>query len=512
MTFNAVQPVDGSVYGAAVHENTQSEVQDAISRAKKVAKEFASLSPQATAELLRAIADSIEGKREALVASACAETGLPEGRIGGEITRTTVQFKLFADLVETGRHLKVVIDKADPNYSPAPRPDIRRQNQPLGVVAIFAASNFPLAFSVAGGDAASALASGNPVVAKGHPAHPHTCATVESAVKEALKKCNLSEDIFTVVQGVNLSRDARHARCRLRGALVDVVAHALAAHPDVQAIGFTGSEAVGRILIKISSEREVPIPVFAEMGSLNPVFVTQGAIAERSSDLAKGLVDSALLGSGQFCTKPGLVFVPKNASTFLDEIAAHLATLKVGPLLSASIAERYSKAIAQIAASGSVKVLSGQENASGFGVTPTLFITDWATAQKNHELLEEHFGPTSVIVTADESDYVSIAEQLQGQLTATIQGAASDNVASLLSILAERAGRVIWNGFPTGVAVTEAMQHGGPWPSSSTHTTSVGIDAIYRFMRPVAYQSFAQDVLPPALQDSNPWKVEQRIN
>jgi len=487
MTFNAVQPIDGSIYGSAIHENTESEVREAISRAKKVAKDFASLSPQSTAALLRAIADSIEGKREALVASACAETGLPEGRIGGEITRTTVQFKLFANLVETGRHLRVVIDKADPNYSPAPRPDIRRQNQPLGVIAIFAASNFPLAFSVAGGDAASALASGNPVVAKGHPAHPHTCAIVESAVKEALKKCALSEDLFTVVQGVN-------------------------PQPDIQAIGFTGSEAVGRILIKISSEREVPIPVFAEMGSLNPVFITQGAITERSAELAKGLVDSALLGSGQFCTKPGLVFVPKSATGFLDEIAAHLATLKVGPLLSASIAERYSKAIAQIASSGAVKVLSGLENAAGFGVTPTLFITDWATAQKYHELLEEHFGPTSVIITADETDYVAIAEKLQGQLTATIQGAASDNVSALLSILAERAGRLIWNGFPTGVAVTEAMQHGGPWPSSSTHTTSVGIDAIYRFMRPVAYQSFAQDVLPPALQDSNPWKVEQTIN
>jgi acyl-CoA reductase-like NAD-dependent aldehyde dehydrogenase len=495
MTFNAVKPIDGSVFGEAIHENTENEVRDAISRSKKVAKEFASLSPHETAELLRAIADSIESKRESLITTACAETGLPEGRIGGEITRTTVQFKLFADLVETGRHLRVVIDKADPNYSPAPRPDIRRQNQPLGVVAIFAASNFPLAFSVAGGDAASALASGNPVVAKGHPAHPHTCATIESAVKEALKKCKLSEDIFNVVQGVNPQ-----------------ITHWLASNPDIQAIGFTGSEAVGRILIKISSEREVPIPVFAEMGSLNPVFITKAAIAERSAELAKGLVDSALLGSGQFCTKPGLIFVPNGASGFLDEIADHLETLKVGPLLSASIANRYSKAITEIAASGAVKVLTGQENDAGFGVTPTLFITDWATAQKNHELLEEHFGPTSVIITAEESDYLSIAEKLQGQLTATIQGAASDNVAALLSILSERAGRVIWNGFPTGVAVTEAMQHGGPWPSSSTHTTSVGIDAIYRFMRPVAYQSFAQDVLPPALQDSNPWNVEQRKN
>jgi NADP-dependent aldehyde dehydrogenase len=495
VTFTAMQPVDGTPFGNPIHESTQNEIHDAITRAEKVAHQFASLAPQENAQLLRAIADAIEAKRAELLISACAETGLPEGRIGGEITRTTVQFRLFADLVETGRHLRVVIDKADPNYSPAPRPDIRRQNQPLGVVAIFAASNFPLAFSVAGGDAASALASGNPVVAKGHPAHPHTCAIVESAVKEALKKCALSEDIFSVVQGINPQ-----------------ITHWLASNPDIQAIGFTGSEAVGRILIKISSEREVPIPVFAEMGSLNPVFVTAAAISERSTDLAKGLVDSALLGSGQFCTKPGLIFIPKDSTEFLGEIQSHLSTLKVGPLLSQSIAARYTSAISALAKSGAVKVLAGQENGSGFGVTPTFFVTDWATAQKNHELLEEHFGPTSVVITASESEYLTIAGQLQGQLTATIQGAASDNVSELLSILSERAGRVIWNGFPTGVAVTEAMQHGGPWPSSSTHTTSVGIDSIYRFLRPIAYQSFAQEVLPPALKDSNPWKIEQRIN
>lgn len=495
VTFTAVKPIDGTPFGGPIHESTQNEIHDAITRAQKVAHQFAALSPAQNAALLRAIADAIEAKRAELLISACAETGLPEGRIGGEITRTTVQFRLFADLVETGRHLRVVIDKADPNYSPAPRPDIRRQNQPLGVVAIFAASNFPLAFSVAGGDAASALAAGNPVVAKGHPAHPNTCSIVENAVKSALKSCNLSEDIYSVVQGVNPQ-----------------ITHWLASHKDIQAIGFTGSETVGRILIKISSERPTPIPVFAEMGSLNPVFVTKAAIDERSAELAKGLVDSALLGSGQFCTKPGLIFIPKDCTDFLSEIETHLSTLTVGPLLSQSIAQRYSTAITALAKNGSVKVLAGQENASGFGVTPTLFLTDWATAQKNHELLEEHFGPTSVVIVCEESEYVAIATQLQGQLTATIQGATSDKVAELLAILSERAGRVIWNAFPTGVAVTEAMQHGGPWPSSSTHTTSVGIDSIYRFLRPVAYQSFAQEVLPPALQDSNPWKIEQRIN
>lgn len=495
MTFRAIKPIDGSSFGVDIAENTEQEVAEAIVRAHAVASELAALSPAQHATLLRTIADEIESHRAELIESACAETALPEGRIGGEITRTTVQFRLFADLVQTGRHLKVVIDKADPNYSPAPRPDLRRQNQPLGVIAIFAASNFPLAFSVAGGDAASAIASGNPVVAKAHPAHPNTCAIVANAVKSAFKKSGLSSDLYAIVQGTNQK-----------------ITHWLAGHPLVQAVGFTGSEAVGRILIDISAKREVPIPVFAEMGSLNPVFVTSSAILERSADLAKGLVDSALLGSGQFCTKPGLIFIPNTATDFLAEINSHLGTLQVGPLLSQSIAARYTQAISELSKNGSITVYSGVENATGFGVTPTIFVADWQTAQKNPALLEEHFGPTTVIITVKESDYVSVASQLLGHLTATIHGSATDKINDLLAVLSHKAGRVIWNGFPTGVAVTEAMQHGGPWPSSSSHTTSVGIDAIYRFMRPVSYQSFAQDVLPHALQDANPWKVEQRIN
>jgi len=495
MTFTALKPSDASPFGKPIHENTEGEVRALITKAHEQAHTLANLSPAQSAALLRAIAEEIESQRASLIENACAETALPEGRIGGEITRTTTQFKLFADLVETGRHLRVVIDKADANYSPAPRPDIRRQNQPLGVVAIFAASNFPLAFSVAGGDAASAIASGNAVVAKAHPAHPNTCAIIENAVKSALTKVGLSGDLFAIVQGVNPQ-----------------ITHWLAGDSRIQAVGFTGSEAVGRILLDISAKREVPIPVYAEMGSLNPVFVTRSAIAERSDELAKGLVDSALLGSGQFCTKPGLIFIPENETQFLSQISAHLATLQVGPLLSSSIASRYTAAIADLSQKTSVQVLSAQTTENGFGVTPTIFVTDWATAQSTPGLLEEHFGPTTVVITANENDYVKIAGEIQGQLTATIHGSASDSYAALLAILSQKAGRVIWNAFPTGVAVTEAMQHGGQWPASSTHTTSVGIDAIYRFMRPVSYQSFAQEVLPPALQDANPCKIEQRIN
>ena len=494
MTFRAVKPIDGTSYGAEIPEHNKTEVDALIAKAAATRNAIASQSPKERAALLRAIAAEIEAVRPSLIESACAETALPEARIAGEITRTTVQFELFARLVESGKHLAVAIDKADPNYSPAPRPDIRKMNQPLGVVAIFAASNFPLAFSVAGGDAASAIAAGNAIIAKAHPAHPNTCATVESAIKKALTQSGLSADTYSVVQGVNPE-----------------ITHWLALHKEVKAIGFTGSEVVGRILVDLGAKRPEPIPVFAEMGSLNPVFVTSSAISDRSEALAKGLIDSALMGSGQFCTKPGLIFTTAN-DEFLSTLRSHLATLSAAPLLSKSIAERYTSSISKLAADGKLEVASGISQDQGFGVTPTVFITDWQTASQNPELLEEHFGPTTVVITSDESKFVEIAKSLHGQLTATIQGTDSDKPAELLEVLTHKAGRVIWNGFPTGVAVTSAMNHGGPWPSSSSHTTSVGTDAIFRFLRPVAYQGFGQSVLPEPLQDSNPWSVPQSIN
>ncbi len=494
MTFRAANPIDGSQFGAEITEHSEGDVNQIIQRAAAVSHQLSRLSPQDHAKLLRSIAQNIEKSRDVLIATACAETALPEGRIGGEITRTTVQFIRFAELVESGEHLKVVIDKADPNYSPAPRPDIRKLNRPLGVVAIFAASNFPLAFSVAGGDAASALAAGNAVVAKAHPSHPNTCAIIENCVKAALAENSISEDAYSIVQGIDPK-----------------ITHWLALHPLIQAIGFTGSETVGRILVDLAASREFPIPVYAEMGSLNPLFVTESALNERCEALAKELVDSALMGSGQFCTKPGLIFVPDHHE-FFEVIHGYLSALAVAPLLSKSIAQRYSSAISDLIKIDGVQVLAGVETNTGFGVTPTFFITDWKTAQSNPILLEEHFGPTTVIIKAPEASFVEIAKSLHGQLTSTIQGSDGDSLSELIQILSQKSGRVIWNGFPTGVAVTAAMTHGGPWPSSSTHTTSVGIDAIYRFLRPVSFQGLPEKSLPQALQDANPWKVPQRIN
>ena len=251
----------------------------------------------------------------------------------------------------------------------------------------------------------------------------------------------------------------------------------------------------------------------SEMGAINPLFITASAIKERGAELAKGAVDSALLGSGQFCTKPGLMIIPKaNSDEFLMAVKEHLSTLAVGQLLNKSIAERYSAAISKIAISGKVEVYSGLSEAEGFGVTPTFFVAPWDVVKDSHELLEEHFGPTAVIAIADESDYVQIAWSLEGQLTSTIQGTESDSVETLVDVLAHRSGRVIWNGFPTGVSVTPAMQHGGPWPASSIDSTSVGIDAIHRFMRPVAYQNMPQKFLPGGVQDANPWNVPQSKN
>jgi alpha-ketoglutaric semialdehyde dehydrogenase len=494
MTFRATNPIDGSPLGAEIPEHTENDVNHKIDRAAGAAHQISHLSPAEHGKLLRTIAEQIELSRDSLITTACAETALPEARIGGEVTRTSVQFIRFAELVESGEHLAVAIDRADPNYSPAPRPDIRKINRPLGVVAIFAASNFPLAFSVAGGDAASALAAGNAVVAKAHPSHPNTCNIMEKCIKDALRECGISEDAFSIIQGTNPK-----------------ISHWLALHPLIQAIGFTGSETVGRILVDLAATRKFPIPVYAEMGSLNPVFITNSALTERCEVLAKGLVDSALLGSGQFCTKPGLVFVPDNQE-FFAIIRQYLASLSVAPLLSKSISERYSSAISELAKIGGVEVLTGLGNSAGYGVTPTVFITDWQTVQNNPQLLEEHFGPTTVIVKTHQERFLEIASSLDGQLTTTIQGADNDSVSDLLEALSHKSGRVIWNGFPTGVAVTAAMTHGGPWPSSSTHTTSVGIGAIYRFLRPVSFQGLPQNSLPVALQDANPWKVPQRIN
>ena len=496
-TFQAIDPTTGTTFGDSIHEMSKSEVEALIKKAAAQKNKLAATSPTERATLLRNIAAAVESKREQLIEVTMKETALPNGRLTGELSRTVFQLEQFAKMVESGTHIQAVIDLPDANWVPAARPDIRKANQALGLAGIFAASNFPFAFSVIGGDSASAIAAGCPIVVKAHPSHPNTCRIMRDAVVEGFKKSGLSEDCFVMAEGLNPE-----------------ITHWIAGAPEVTSIGFTGSGMVGKLLMDISHKRSTPIPVYAEMGSLNPVFFTPGALKGGADVLAKAALDSATLGSGQFCTKPGILVIPTGTEgdEFLAHIESYLATLQVAPLLNKGIADRYSSATAKLAIDSKLKVYKGKNSDAGFGVEPTVFVVDWEVAKTNHELLEEHFGPTSVIIRADFSKFEVVANEMEGQLCAALHAAPGESVAGLLNILAEKAGRVIMNGFPTAVAVTAAMQHGGQWPSSSSHTTSVGLDSIYRFMRPVAHQNFADELLPPALQNSNPWKISRVVN
>ena len=496
-TFTAQNPASGQSFGPEITEWDQTQTNNAIKAADAVKSKLAQTDPTKRAALLNAIADSIEAQKDKLAETAHQETALPMPRLTGEVMRTVIQIRSFAALVKKGGHLLPVIDLADANFQPVARPDLRKTQQPLGVVAVFAASNFPLAFSVAGGDTASALAAGCPVVVKAHPSHPNTSQLVYEAVVSAIVAQGLPKELFAIVQGTNPE-----------------ITHWLAKAPEVTAIGFTGSGLVGKLLIKLAAEREVPIPVYAEMGSLNPVFFTPTALAEKADDLAKAAMDSALLGSGQFCTKPGIIIVPtdSNGDKFITQVKEHVAAQKVGPLLNKAIATRFTDSTGKLAKSAGLTVISGTNNADGFGVTPTIFIVDWADVKNHHDLLEEHFGPTSVIIRAPFDQFLTVAKAMEGQLTAALHAGATENVSELVNQLTQLAGRVIWNGFPTAVSVTAAQNHGGQWPASSTHTTSVGLDAIYRFVRPVVYQNFPDNQLPVQLQNANTYRIERVIN
>ena len=496
-TFTAQNPATAQSVGNPIAEWDLVQTSTAIKAADSIKSKLSLTNPTQRAALLNAIADAIEEQKEKLAETANLETALPMPRLTGEVMRTVIQIRAFANLVKNGGHLLPVIDLADPNFLPVARPDLRKSQRPLGVVAVFAASNFPLAFSVAGGDTASALAAGCPVIVKAHPSHPNTSQLVYEAVIKGLTSQGLPKELFAIVQGVNPE-----------------ITHWLAKAPEITAIGFTGSGMVGKLLLKLSQERDVPIPVYAEMGSLNPVFFTPGALNEKADELAKAAMDSALLGSGQFCTKPGIIIVPDDAAgdKFISQVESYVASQKVGPLLNKGIASRFSDAISSLTKSKGLKVISGTNNSDGFGVTPTIFVVNWADVKNHHDLLEEHFGPTSVIIRAPFDQFLAVANAMEGQLTAALHAGSGENVKDLVAKLSELAGRVIWNGFPTAVSVTAAQNHGGQWPASSTHTTSVGLDALYRFVRPVVYQNFPDNQLPAELQNANPYGIERVVN
>ncbi|MFJ6313844.1 aldehyde dehydrogenase (NADP(+)) [Pseudarthrobacter oxydans] len=475
---------------------TPEQVDQAAREAHAAFLAIAEEPPSARAARLNAIADALRANADELVALAVADTNLAEARLQGELKRSAFQLDLFADEVRTGITFDATVDHADPDWGMGPRPDIRRVNVPLGVVGVFGASNFPFAFSVMGGDSASALAAGCAVLHKCHSGHQKLALRTGEIVAEALAEAGSPPGLFALVDG----RSAAEA-------LVD--------HPLVKAVGFTGSTAGGRALFNRANARPVPIPFYGELGSINPVFVLPQAWDARAEEILTGYAESFTAGMGQFCTKPGLLFVPASASE--EQLRSTLETaLKKVPLtklLTPGLRESFGKARGEVAAFDGVQSLvPGSDDEVP---APTVLLVDARTVASDPEVLHrEMFGPATVVVRYhDVADLPALAAQMEGQLTATVQADDGDSSPELLSTLTGIAGRVLWNGWPTGVTVSYAQHHGGPYPATTAPgTTSVGTAAIRRFMRPVAYQNVPDPVLPPALQEANPWDIARRVD
>lgn len=488
----------GPDYGGAGPD----EINRACNLARAAFDVFRESAPEQRAAFLDHIGQGLIALGSMLIERAMAESGLPRARLEGERGRTVGQLKLFAQLLRDGAWLGVTIDPAQPQRSPSPRPDLRMRQIALGPVAVFGASNFPLAFSVAGGDTASALAAGCPVVVKAHPAHLGTSELVGRVVQAAVRDAGLPEGVFSLLVGDGIA-----------------LGQALVQHPAIQAVGFTGSRQGGLALVRTAQMRPQPIPVFAEMSSINPVFLMPAALAQRAEAIAQDFVDSLVLGVGQFCTNPGLVIglASPALERFTATAALAIADKNAGVMLTGGIHAAYESSVERLARRPGVRALARGLAATAPGCAqPALWATDAQHLLADPALADEIFGPTGVIVACHDLDEMQqLAEHLEGQLTATLQLDADDHVVArrLLPVLERKVGRILANGFPTGVEVAYAMVHGGPYPATSdARMTSVGARAIERFLRPVCYQSLPDSLLPAALQDANPLKLPRRID
>ncbi|AOS63317.1 aldehyde dehydrogenase (NADP(+)) [Actinoalloteichus hymeniacidonis] len=463
-----------------------------LTSARQAARSLAGSSPLQRADWLDAVARALDAAGPELIETAQAETNLPVGRLTGELARTTFQARLFAERLRDGGLLEARIDHADPDWPMGARPDIRRALRPLGVVVVFAASNFPFAFSVAGGDTVSALAAGCPVVLKAHPGHPRLSRQTSAVVVAALESAGAPAGSFALIEGFEDGVEAVR-------------------DPRVSAVGFTGSVAGGRALFDIAASRPVPIPFYGELGSTNPVFITPQGWADRGAEIATGFAGSVTLGAGQFCTKPGVVLLP-DIDGFLDL----LPELTAGPMLNERIQTGFLTATGGLADCDGVEPTSIQV-AADTAVTPVLLRTTAARVLADPELLGmECFGPAALLVSyASTEELLAVAALGHGQLTATIQGSEDGDevAAALVEPLSDFAGRVIWNQWPTGVTVSDAQHHGGPYPATTAPTsTSVGTAAIERFLRPVAYQNLPASLLPVAVSDAPAPGVRQVVD
>ncbi|MEX2540911.1 MAG: aldehyde dehydrogenase (NADP(+)) [Trueperaceae bacterium] len=501
--YTAQNPIESRPLEPGFHEATPAEIDRTVTLAGAAFHEYRELAADQRAAFLNTIAANIDGLGEALIERGSLETGLGANRLRGERARTSNQIRMFADLVVEGSWVEARIDRGNPDRTPAPKPDLRRMLIPIGPVVVFGASNFPLAFSVAGGDTASALAAGCPVIVKAHPAHPGTSEMVGRAIVDAARETGMPDGVFSLLHGPS-----------------NETGLGLVRHPGSKAVAFTGSLGGGRALFDAAAARPEPIPVYAEMGSVNPVFVLPRAAAERGKAIAKGLQESFTLGVGQFCTKPGLVI---GLTETIELLAADLEHQPQDPkpmvMLHEGIARSFWSGIERLQAVTGVEVLTPPSDPGALSATqarPVILKAEASTFFERRELAEEVFGPVTVMIACSSSEQmVELARRLDGHLTATVH-AEEDELESqraLLRALELTVGRLLLNGFPTGIEVGPAVQHGGPYPATTdSRSTSVGTAAVYRFARPICYQDFPQAALPLELKDDNPREIWRLVD
>lgn len=501
-TIQAYNPATGEELPGKFHLATDTEINEVMTKAQEAFETYKRFSGDKKAEFLEAIADEILALGDTLVKRACLETALPEARIIGERGRTMNQLKLFAQVLREGSWVEAVIDVAQPDREPLAKPDLRKISTPVGPVVVFSASNFPLAFSTAGGDTASALAAGNPVIMKAHPSHLGTNELVVDAIAAAAKRTGMPDGVFSSVQGVGV-----------------LIGQQLVKHSLTKSVAFTGSYAGGKALYDAAGQREEPIPVFAEMGSINPVLILPENLEKDFKNLATTYTGSITVGVGQFCTNPGLLIVVESTNTdkFIKELGDGIAAMNPAIMLNEGIAKNYASSKEKALAQDGVKLIKQSvvsENVNtGCPAVATVNAKDFINKST---LQHEVFGPYSLVIRcANDNELTEVIAELKGQLTATVMGSEGDikTYTTHIHQLSNVVGRLIFNGIPTGVEVTHAMHHGGPFPASTdSRFTSVGTDAIKRFVRPIAYQNAPQDFLPDELKDSNPLNIWRKID
>jgi len=499
---NSVDRVTGNLLPYTFFQATPNEIDEAVNAAQQAFPLFKKQSGAEKAALLDEIANAIINIGDDLITMAGLETALPNQRLMGERQRTLDQIKSFSNLLREGRWVDARIEQGDPNRTPIPKPDLRSMQIAIGPVAVFGASNFPFAFSVAGGDTISALAAGCPVIFKAHPAHPVTCELVGKAITAAIEKCGMPKGVFSMLHGDG-----------------PTVGKALVIHPGIKAVAFTGSYKAGRSIFDAAAARTEPIPVYAEMGSTNPVFVLPEAIKQRGEAIAHGFAAALTLGVGQFCTNPGLLVYQNDLleQPFKNKLAEAVSGSQGGTMLTDQIAESYTSGINSRRDTAGLEILASGVTTDKYSYQmPVLFHTDAELLMQEAHLQEELFGPSGIAVSAkSRQELLQLAENLSGHLTATVHGTDEELVEyqDLLDILVRKVGRLVVNGFPTGVEVSHAMVHGGPFPATTdARSTSVGTAAIYRFTRPVCFQGMPQALLPSELNNANPLGIWRSVN